>query len=104
MKNRILICAVTTAVTALVFSASSPLMAKTLTGKWNGRSPTTLEFLDGNKVKYCYKKKCTEQGYTGDKDTKIKFTWRRAKFTFTKTDSGYDGSYLRVISSKVKVQ
>ena len=104
MKNKILICAVATAMTALVFSASSPLMAQTLAGKWNGRSATTLEFLDGKKVKYCYKKKCTEQAYTGTKDTTIKFTWRRAKITFTKTDTGYDGSYLRVISSKVKLK
>ena len=100
MRSGILI----SALTVLVFSASSPVVAKTLTGKWNGRSATTLEFLDGKRVKYCYKKKCTEQAYTGNRDTKIKFTWRRAKFTFTKTDNGYDGSYLRVISSKVKVQ
>jgi len=80
------------------------IAAQVLSGKWSGKSPTTLEFLDGQKVKYCYKKKCTLQPYTGSKETEVKFNWGRSKFTFTKTQEGYDGSFLRVISSKVKVQ
>jgi len=94
----------TAVVMAGSLAVSSAATAKTFTGKWKGRSPTSLEFLDGNKLRYCYKKKCTEQVYSGDRETKIKFTWRRAKFTFTKTDDGYDGSYVRVITSKVKVK
>ncbi len=93
-----------TALAIVVLNSGNLVAAQKLTGKWSGKSPTTLEFLDGSKVKYCYKSKCTEQSYTGDKDSKIKFNWGRSKFTFTKTDSGYDGTFLRVITAKVKIQ
>jgi len=100
MRNTLLIT------TLLIAGMSSATLAsaKVLTGKWNGKSPTTLEFLGGSKVKYCYKAKCTTRTYTGDQDKTIKFNWGRSQFTFTKTDSGYDGNFLRVMSSKVKLQ
>ncbi len=87
-----------------VINSGSVSVAQVLTGKWSGQSPTTLEFLDGNKVKYCYKAKCTTQVYTGDRDKMIKFNWGQSKFTFTKTDGGYDGTFLRVMTAKVKIQ
>ena len=85
-------------------SAAQVLTSQVLTGKWSGKSATTLEFLDNSKIKYCYKTKCTTQAYTGNKEKKIKFSWGRSKFTFTKTDSGYDGTFLRVSTAKVKIQ
>ena len=57
MRTGILI----TAFAMLVLSVGNAFAAQVLTGKWSGKSPTTLEFLDGNKVKYCYKEKCTTQ-------------------------------------------
>ena len=93
-----------TAFAIMVLNAADLFAAQVLSGKWSGKSPTTLEFLDGNKVKYCYKKKCTVQPFTGDRATEVKFKWGRSKFVFTKTETGYDGSFLRVITSKVKVQ
>lgn len=93
-----------TALVILVSSAGTLNAAQVLTGKWGGRSPTTLEFLDGSKVKYCYKTKCTTQAYTGDKAKKVKFNWGRSKFTFVKTDNGYDGTFLRILTAKVKIQ
>lgn len=100
MRDKILISSI--AVFLLVPSQFAS--AKVLKGKWSGKSATTLEFLDNNKVKYCYKTKCTTQTYTGDKDSKIKFNWGRSQFTFTKTVDGYDGTFLRVLSAKVKIQ
>ncbi len=88
----------------LAMNTSGVAAAQVLAGKWSGKSPTTLEFLDGKKVKYCYKTKCTTQKYSGERDSKIKFSWGRSQFTFTKTDNGYDGTFLRVMSAKVKVQ
>ncbi|HFC04103.1 MAG TPA: hypothetical protein ENJ55_00240 [Rhizobiales bacterium] len=88
----------------LTLNAGNLAAGQVLTGKWSGRSATSLEFLDGHKVKYCYKTKCTEQTYTGDKAKVIKFNWGKSQFTFTKTEQGYDGDYLRVVSSKVTLK
>lgn len=78
--------------------------AAALTGKWQGRTPTSLEFLKDGKVKYCYRSKCTVQTYTGDPESQIKFRWKRGRFVFTKTPSGYDGKYSLYITSSVKLK
>lgn len=81
-----------------------PAQGAALTGKWQGRTPTSLEFLDGGKVKYCYRSKCTVQSYKGDPNSEIKFRWKRGRFVFTKTAGGYDGKYSLYITSSVKLK
>ena len=100
MYTRILV----TAVIVLAMNSASLSAAQVLTGKWSGKSPTSLEFLEGKRVTYCYRKKCTTQSYTGDINKKIKFSWGRSRFTFTKTESGYDGTFLRVMTARVKIK
>jgi len=100
MRNILLI----TAFAIAAMNSGIPATAQVLTGKWSGKSSTSLEFLEGSKVKYCYKQRCTTQDYTGNKDREIKFSWGRSRFTFTKTDNGYEGTFLRVLSARVQIQ
>ena len=89
---------------AILAAPLSPGFAKTLKGKWGGKSASTLEFLAGKKVKYCFLDKCTVQPYTGDKEQKIEFNWGAAEFTFTKTATGYRGTYRLVQTSTIEMK
>ncbi len=92
------------ALVALLAVPASQSWAQTLNGKWGGKSPSTLEFLDGKQVKYCFLGKCTVQPYTGDNNQKIEFNWGPSEFTFTKTATGYDGTYRLVQTSTIKME
>ena len=96
--------ACTIATLAIIALPTGESHAEILKGKWGGKSPSILEFLDGQKVRYCFQGKCTVQPYTGNKSQKIEFNWGAAEFTFTKTTDGYDGTYRLVQTSTIKMK
>ena len=76
---------------ALLFADAAS--AETYRGKWGGQSPSTLEFVGGNEVLYCFKDQCTTAAYTGDRKGTLRFRWGSASFVFKWNGSGYDGWY-----------
>ena len=68
--------------------------ARELKGKWSSGNASTLEILDGKRVKYCFLDQCTTQKYKGDPNGTISFSWGpQHKYEFTRTKAGYRGVY-----------
>lgn len=67
---------------------------KTWKGQWDGnrQATSTLEFLDGMQLNYCFRSECTQTKYTGDQKGVVRFNWGQAKFTFQWTGNGYQGT------------
>ncbi|MEO1700619.1 MAG: hypothetical protein AAFR71_01095 [Pseudomonadota bacterium] len=69
------------------------LPTKTFSGKWGGQAPSTLKILSESEVRYCFRGNCTNEPYTGNINRTIRFTWGESRFTFTRTSTGYDGTF-----------
>lgn len=67
--------------------------AKNWSGRWDGQSYSTLEFLDGKRVKYCFKKDCVIKSYSGNASETIRFKWGNSRFSFEWNGQGYNGLY-----------
>ncbi len=88
--------------TALVFclagmglvAFSDLAVATSWKGKWGGVISSTLQFLDGKRVKYCYGViDCIVTGYSGDEKGTVSFSSGHARFQFKWNGSGYNGTY-----------
>ncbi len=83
-----------TVLVILVVACSAGIAeAKKWSGKWGGTSYTTLEFLDGNRVKYCFKRECVIKPYSGSPKKTIKFKWGNSSFAFEWNGQGYNGTF-----------
>ncbi len=90
--NRILVVAALSLL--FVASAGGVAEAKTWKGIWDGNRKwsSTLVFLEGRQLIYCFQSECTKTGYRGDAKGTVRFNWGRAKFTFKWTGTGYRGA------------
>ncbi len=78
---------------SILLAIATPGEAKVWSGLWGGSSPSTLEFLAGGKVKYCFKSSCVVRPYSGDPAKTIRFQWGSASLTFQRTRTGYSGTH-----------
>ncbi|MEO0637514.1 MAG: hypothetical protein AAFY73_12785 [Pseudomonadota bacterium] len=69
------------------------LPTKTFKGTWEGGELSTFRILSASQVRYCYAVECTTEPYTGDPNSRFRFSWGTSRFVFTRTDDGYDGSF-----------
>jgi len=74
-------------------AAKPSVIGKTFKGKWDDIAPTTLKVLSASQVRYCFRRECTTQTYSGKPERKISFTWGANRFSFTRTSSGYRGLF-----------
>jgi hypothetical protein len=89
--KRTLLLGATAFVAAMAANAAS---AQMMMGKWSSGNASSLEVLDGKKVKYCFLETCTTQPYKGKANGTITFSWGPDnKYAFTKTAGGYHGVY-----------
>lgn len=67
--------------------------SKTWKGIWDGQAAftSTLDFLGGNRLTYCFQSQCHTAVYFGSEKGTVKFNWGTARFSFKWNGSGYDG-------------
>lgn len=90
--------AVFIAVLGLTMVAATQLAAAEVwKGKWvmagGGGGDSTLEFLAGSQVKYCFNSSCSVQAYSGSENGTVKFSWGEGRYSFKWNGHGYNGTY-----------
>ncbi len=77
-----------------LLAATTNASAKTWKGRWGGIANSTLVFMDGKRVKYCYKAQCVIRPYAGGQKSTVRFTWGPARLSFQWNGSGYNGTHV----------
>jgi len=83
-------CSLAAALSVLV--GVSAAHAKTYKGLWNNNPQwsSTVDFLDGNRVTYCFQSDCYTTKYSGSEKGTVRFNWGQAKFTMKWNGNGYN--------------
>lgn len=84
-------------------AVSTPAMAEKCSGRWGGEVPTTVTFLDGGKLRYCFRSQCWTNPWTGDKAAKVTFFvgGGNAKATMKAADGGYRATWSSGTNSSI---
>lgn len=89
MKN---IVAILAASVFMMLAQATDAEAKTYKGYWDGNPQwsSTLDFLGGKRLTYCFQGQCHTTTYSGSEQGTVRFNWGQARFTFTWNGSGYN--------------
>jgi hypothetical protein len=80
------------------------LLTKTFKGKWDDVASSTFRITNSSQVRYCFEGECTNQLYTGDPNTRLRFIWGNARFEFKRVEVGYDGVFTSSNGQRSTVQ
>jgi hypothetical protein len=86
--------AYTAALLLLTLMGITTAEAKTYKGIWdnNNQWSSTLDFLDGKRVTYCFQNQCHTTGYSGSEKGTVRFNWGAARFTLKWNGNAYEAT------------